>query len=304
MIIQEIMATTPELLSRQQLFPAVGAPIHVNRPVHDGDTPLHQHEFLEIALVVEGKGLHRTIHGTTTVHPGDVFLLRPGEWHAYEKCRDLRLANCCIGVDLIGGPLGWLHDDPLLGPLLGLSLGQTATVCLPAPSIARCVELLDGVRALQADAPERRRIDLIGQLLLFLAELGRGSVSGAGKRHTPHAAVTEVIALLTSDLARGWTLDHLAEHTKLDRSYLVRLLRKHTGLSPMAWLARSRGERAAVLLLTTDRSIAAIGADVGWPDANYFSRRFRGLFRQTPSDYRKQLPVKPAELLANAWIQW
>lgn len=298
------MAATPELLSRQQLFPAVGAPIHVNRPMHEGDTPLHQHDFLEIALVVSGKALHRTIHGTVTVHPGDVFLLRPGEWHAYEKCRDLRLANCCIGTDLVSGPLGWLHDDPLLGPLLGLSLGQTATVHLPHTSITRCVDLLDGVCSLQADAPERRRIDLIGQLLLFLGELGRGSVTGIGKRHTPHPAVAQVIALLTSDLARGWTLDHLAEHTGLDRSYLVRLLRKHTGLSPMAWLARSRGERAAVLLLTTDRTIATIGAEVGWPDPNYFSRRFRGLFRQTPSDYRKQLPVKPTDSHAEAWIQW
>ena len=298
------MVTTPKLLSLEQLFPTVGAPIHVNRPQHEGDTPLHQHDFLEIALVVSGKALHRTIHGTVTVHPGDVFILRPGEWHAYEKCRHLCLANCNIGTDLVSGPLGWLHDDPMLGPLLGLTHGQTATVHLPTESIQRCVELLDAIRTLQNNAPERRRIDLIGQLLLFLGELGRGSVTGLGKRHTPHPAVTKVIALLTSDLARGWTLEHLTKHTDLDRSYLVRLLRKHTGLSPMAWLARSRGERAAVLLLTTDRTVASIGAEVGWPDANYFSRRFRGLFRQTPSDYRQQLPVKPADIHAEAWIQW
>lgn len=298
------MATTPELLSRRQLFPTIGAPIHVNRPVHEGNTPLHQHDFLEIALVVGGKALHRTIHGTIPVHPGDVFLLRPGDWHAYEKCQHLRLANCNIGVDLLSGPLSWMQDDPLLGPLLGLNHGQAADVRLPQVSIDRCVELLDAVRALQADEPGLRRIDLIGQLLLFLAELGRGAVTGAGRRHTPHPAVTKVIALLTADLAHGWTLDHLAEQTGLDRSYLVRLLRKHTGLSPMAWLARSRGERAAVLLLTTDRTVAAIGAAVGWPDPNYFSRRFRSLFRQTPSDYRRQLPVKPADNQADDWIQW
>lgn len=294
----------PQLLARHELFPAIGAPIHVNRPLHNGDIPLHQHDYLEIALVVGGKALHRTIHGLATVKPGDVFLLRPAEWHAYEKCQDLRLANCGIGTDLVSGPLSWLKDDPILGPLLGLSIGKAATVRLPAASVTRCVEILEHVRVLQADAPEQRRIDLIGLALQFLAELGRGTVSGSGKAHAPHDAVSTVITLMSADLAHNWSLDHLAEATSLDRSYLVRLFRRHTGLAPMAWLARARGERTAILLLTTDRSIAVVGAEVGWPDPNYFSRRFRSLFAQTPSDYRKQLPVKPATKPAADWIQW
>ena len=289
-----------ERLARQTLFPAVGAPIHVNRPLHQGDTPLHQHDWLEIALVADGKAVHRTIHGVATIAPGDVFILRPGDWHAYERCQDLRLANCNIGLDLLSGPLAWLRDDALLGRLLATQ----ARIRLPPDSVARCLAALDRIVALQADAPERRRLDLIGELLLYLAELGRGAVSGDGPAQTQHAAVEQVVALFSSDLAKDWSLEGLADAVGLDRSYLVRLFRKHTGLSPMSWLARARGERAAVLLLTTERQVAAIGAEVGWADPNYFGRRFRSLFRQTPSDYRKQLPVKPAEAPAADWIQW
>ena len=36
---------------------------------------------------------------------------------------------------------------------------------------------------------------------------------------------------------------------------LVRLFKRHTGQSPMAWLAKRRAEKAAVLLLTTDKAI-------------------------------------------------
>jgi AraC family L-rhamnose operon transcriptional activator RhaR len=289
-----------ELLARHALFPAVGVPIHVNRPQHDGHTPLHQHDFLEIALVVDGKALHRTLHGVATVHPGDVFLLKPGDWHAYERCQGLRLANCNIGLDLLAGPLAWLRDDALLGPLLA----APPEVRLPPDSVERSLGILDRIMELQRDAPERRRVDLIGQLLLYLAELGRGMVVGRGRTMTPHPAVDQVVALLSADLARAWSLDHLAASVELDRSYLVRLFRRHTSLSPITWLARARGERAAILLLTTERTVADIGAEVGWPDPNYFGRRFRSLFRQTPSDYRKQLPVKPAEMHAADWIQW
>ena len=287
-------------LTRSALFPSVGVPIHVNRPQHDGHTPLHQHDFLEIAVVVSGKALHRTIHGVTTVTAGDVFVLRPGDWHAYEACRALRLANCNLGLDLLAGPLAWLHNDPRLGPLV---LGP-ATIHLAQPALERALAVLERIVALQADGIEHRRIDLIGELLLFFAELGRGVTSTPGHGQAPHAAVAQVIALLTSDIANDWALDALAETTALNPSYLVRLFRKHTGLSPMAWLARARGERAAILLLTTEAAIADIGARVGWPDPTNFSRRFRSLFGQTPSAYREQLPV-PASLNPPAdWIQW
>ena len=289
-----------ERLTRSALFPLVGVPIHVNRPQHDGHTPLHQHDFLEIAVVLSGKALHRTIHGVTTVTVGDVFVLRPGDWHAYEACRALRLANCILGLDLLAGPLAWLRNDPALGQLV---LGP-ATIHLDPTARERVLAVLERIVALQADGIERRRIDLIGELLLFLAELGRGITSSPGHRHAPHTAVEQVIAVLTADLARDWALDGLAATTALDPSYLVRLFRKHTGLSPMAWLARARGERSAILLLTTDAAVADIGARVGWPDPTNFSRRFRSLFRQTPSAYREQLPVPPSDNPPADWIQW
>jgi AraC family transcriptional regulator, L-rhamnose operon transcriptional activator RhaR len=289
-----------ERLTRSALFPPVGVPIHVNRPQHDGHTPLHQHDFLEIALVVSGKALHRTIHGLATVTAGDVFVLRPGDWHAYEACRGLRLANCGLGLDLLAGHLAWLRHDPTLGPLIQ----GPATIHLDHAAREHCLAVLDRIVALQADGPELRRIDLIGELLLFLAELGRGVTSSPGLRQAPHAAVEHVITVLNADFARDWALDDLAATTALDPSYLVRLFRKHTGLSPMAWLARARGERAAVLLLTTDTGIADIGASVGWPDPTNFARRFRSFFRQTPSAYREQLPIPPSDNPPADWIQW
>ena len=43
----------------------------------------------------------------------------------------------------------------------------------------------------------------------------------------------------------------------------------------MAYLAKRRVETAAEMLLHGDESMSEIGQTVGWPDQNYFARRFR-----------------------------
>lgn len=49
-----------------------------------------------------------------------------------------------------------------------------------------------------------------------------------------------------------------------------------------------RVDRAAVLLATTDRSIAAVAAAVGILDVNYFTKIFKKQLGTTPTQYRRE----------------
>jgi AraC-like DNA-binding protein len=86
--------------------------------------------------------------------------------------------------------------------------------------------------------------------------------------------------------ARRWTLTELAAQVHLDPSYLVRLFKASTGLPPMAYLAQLRAEHAAALLLHTDQPITSISQAVGWPDQNYFARRFKAHYGLSATIYR------------------
>ncbi len=96
--------------------------------------------------------------------------------------------------------------------------------------------------------------------------------------------------MLEASIARRWTLSELAEELHLAPGYLVRVFKAATGLPPMAYLAQVRAEHAAVMLLHSDEPITGIGRAVGWPDQNYFARRFKvhyGLSRDhLPQDVR------------------
>jgi len=56
----------------------------------------------------------------------------------------------------------------------------------------------------------------------------------------------------------------------------------------MAYLAKRRVETAAEMLLHGDESMSEIGQTVGWPDQNYFARRFKAHFGLSGTTYRER----------------
>ena len=64
----------------------------------------------------------------------------------------------------------------------------------------------------------------------------------------------------------------------------------------MAYLARRRVETAAGLLLHTDQPVTQIGRSVGWPDQNYFARRFKAHFGLSATIYRSRFADSARQL--------
>lgn len=307
-------------LTLAELFPAGGPAVHINQPIHHGDTPLHDHDFFEIAVVLAGKALHRTIHGQYPLRPGMVIVLQPGQWHAYEKARGLELINCCFGSDLLLRELAWVRSDPVLGALFPGAFSPTAASIRPtgnqgvsvhavgATTLAEIRAHCQCLRQLTlATDNVRRRGDVIAHLLFIFGTVAREITPSRQSIAAPlaqHAAIQAVVDTIEGDLCKEWALDALAARAGLQRSHFVRQFRRLTGEAPIAYIARRRAEMAAVLLLTTDLAIADIGRRVGWADPNYFARRFRCAFGISARAYRDQLPVPALTRPGEAWIQW
>ena len=261
---------------------------------HDGVEPLHTHSFVEIAVVTAGTAVHVSLAGRQELTAGDVILLRPAVWHGYEECRGLRLYNCCISTELQQRELGWTRDDPLLGHLLwtGPYSGQRRgilTTHLDADPLSDCLEHLDALHRLRFRPLTVHRGDIVGRLALFLSCLARVVARDEGREPSAretHPAVVAAMQMMEARPGHPWTLRELAESLHLAPGYLVRLFKSATGLPPMAYLARHRVEVAAAQLLHTDQPISRIGESVGWPDQNYFARRFRAHYGMSASTYR------------------
>jgi len=283
----------------RDIFGKLGAPVWINQEPQHGPIDLHEHDFLEVALVVGGRADHLTIHGSRRIGAGDLLIIHPGQWHGYSDTRDLWLFNCCLSGELFSRELSWVHDDPRLAPLFpgpvprddrerraahqGVRVLRFAGAHLAA--VRSAYAALEGLRA--DGGVRQRRGELVARvLLLFEAIASHGDLTPA----VGDPRVAAATALMAADLARPWSLDDLAEHTGTSASHLLRRFRRDTGLAPIAWLARSRAERLAVLLLTTERTVAELGPEVGWDDPSYCARRFRACFGLAPDAYRRRHP--------------
>lgn len=82
------------------------------------------------------------------------------------------------------------------------------------------------------------------------------------------------------------SLGELAGLMGLSPTGALRSFRRETGLTPRRWLMAHRIGRARELLLTTDRPVHEIGAEVGMAQPHYFSRLFRQITGLSPRQCR------------------
>jgi AraC family transcriptional regulator, L-rhamnose operon transcriptional activator RhaR len=277
-------------------FTGAGTVAAAGRHLHAFMHPAHTHSFVEIMFVVDGQGTQRSQLGAQRLEVGDVMVLRPGAWHALEGCCDLQVVNCCFAAELLRRELAWTRHNPLLGYLLWDGpyapghQGVLATRLDPC-ALADCVSHLEALEALREAPADRFHADAIGRLAIVLGQLARATDEARAELNRPsgpiHPAVVEAIRLLETRIMHTWTIPELAAELHLAPNYLIRLFKTATGLPPMRYLAHHRAESAAVLLAETEQPLAQIGEAVGWPDPNYFARRFKALYGLTPSSYRR-----------------
>jgi AraC family transcriptional regulator of arabinose operon len=98
--------------------------------------------------------------------------------------------------------------------------------------------------------------------------------------------VMQVIELIERNLAIDLSVTVLAKRANLSQSRFAALFRAQVGTSPQKFVEQRRLETAARLLDLTARPVASIAAEVGFPEALYFSTRFRLRMGMSPSAYR------------------
>lgn len=258
------------------------------------DVAAHDHEFDEIAFVLDGTAQHRSIYGDRELRRGDALVVGRGAWHAYRRCRDLDVVNVCFRSELVEGELRPTLEETAVRALLWPAAGyRVALMHLDEEALAACAAVLHELRTDRAARGLRTRS--VARLLLLLGIVAQhadpDAVAAVDRVLRARPWVAAAAELLRERYGEAWRLEELAARFSVDPTHLARTFKATFGVPPMAYLARVRAEAAAALLLQTDRPITDVAAAVGWPDANYFARRFRAHFGLSPTAYRSRRRV-------------
>ena len=82
------------------------------------------------------------------------------------------------------------------------------------------------------------------------------------------------------------SVDTLAAALGFERSQFYRKIKGITNYSPVELMRNLRLKRARTLLATTDKTISEIGYEVGFSNPAYFTKCYREMFDETPSETR------------------
>ncbi|GIP41038.1 AraC family transcriptional regulator [Paenibacillus sp. J31TS4] len=275
-------------------------PFYISINTIQPSVPLHHHDFVELSFVIEGSGTEIINGRKHPMKPGTVSFLLPH--HIHEIYSDpgtpIKVFCCMFDISLLFGS----SVDAELGSLL-LKAGETLSSYVDLPPEQAdtlrilCTQMLEEHRGDRVGKNSCIRAKLIEALLLYLRANRNGeSAESAPSGPESRRAIWAIIQYVHTHYLDHMTLEDLSRRFGLSVPYLSRTFKEQVGQSFLAYLHALRIRRASSLLITTQMTVSEIATEVGFDSFRTFSRVFKELKGQTPSEYRQAFVAGIPEL--------
>ncbi len=123
-------------------------------------------------------------------------------------------------------------------------------------------------------------------LTLVRRSLGPRTTRAAGSTYGRQRLVDRIKLVLTSDLARRWTLAEISAEVQGSPVYLTQVFQQVEGLPLYRYQLRLRLARALDLLADCD-DLTSLALDLGFSSHSHFTAAFRQLYGRTPSQFKQ-----------------
>ena len=231
-----------------------------------------------IHVVIDGKGILDYGGRRWEIGKGQMFILFPGEVTTYYADQEDPWYYCWFGFQ--GNPADRIVES------IGFS-SQTPVLSFEGSSMveSKIKEMLDS-KTLTLDGQLRRNAEMMQILSDMIIE--GAQKAGNGRGLTSFSYSEYAVRYINNHFSEKIRIQDLANRIGISRSYLVKLVKQVTGMSPQEYLIEIRMRRASDLLGRSNDPIQSIAAECGYDDALAFSKVFKSKFGVNPSEYRMQ----------------
>ena len=251
------------------------AHVHVTRLGPGQRSQLHDHDFFEVFLVLQGTATHHLNGRPETIAAGDLVALGPSDRHCYTTAADglLTFVNVAIAAET------WTA----LRTLMGLPRNTEAKKVRLPPPLAKPL----GRRLRQLESSDDPT-----ELLQTWKTVTDALEPPRGPHPTALPAPPPWLETFRRDLAAmpealGEPIVFWQQRCACSPEHLARVCRRHYGLTPSGLINAARVERAKYLLRATDRKIVSIAFESGFGNMANFHRTFARLVGMTPNAWRQ-----------------
>ncbi len=230
----------------------------------------------QIILITEGEGIVENKSGIFNVTPGSIIIVRDNEWHRYKPKYEKGWVELYVGFN------GMLANHFLLQNKV--LQNQTVINCGFNELIYQTYGKLFNVASKEFPGSQHVASSCIIELLANI-------VSWEKQKQFTDKPIERIIEktklLMRENIYSEIDLEQIAINNNITYSYLRRMFKSYTGISPHQYFLDMKLLRAKELITSSNLTIKEISYHMGFSSEHYFSRLFKKKTGAMPSEIRK-----------------
>lgn len=247
--------------------------------------PMHSHIEWELNCFREGSGCFFTDEARLAVQSGDVVLAFSNTLHGIETEGRLVYDTVVFNTDMLGGTSDRCYAE-VIAPLCGMA----ADMIYIDHGHAVDQELFEIAKRIVGCAKGNdARLDLLmkSELMRFLWLADQSGALLSGRRELGSSEIRDAIDYMNDHFDKMLTIEILAEHVHISRSWFMQRFKETVGVSAMEYLNRLRVKKVCECLLE-GRGISESAFACGFRNLSNFNRLFKATVGVTPREYLKR----------------
>ena len=221
---------------------------------------------------IAGRGAIHMPDNTVNLHPGEVFCIPAYVGHRY-------FANQEDPWSIM-----WIHfrgDNCAYYPF---TIDNVIRFDTPQENLSLQSLFYSLIDVLERNCTLGNFIHASQLLSVILSEIYYREKSSHPDKHNQR--LTTVIQYMLKHIDTNLSLDDIAGHMHLSKSYLNRIFKEYTQHTTMNFYTRLKMQQACKMLKTNNLMVYEVSEKVGFTDTCYFSRVFKRTVGISPRDYQ------------------
>ena len=261
------------------------------------DSQKHDHNFLEIAYIAEGKVLHNINDHKTELQTGDYIFVNYKDIHQYKilSGETADIINCCFLPSVINPLMFSCRDFYELLEAYPLFFSRNMFNVLPTQHVfkdkdgtikALFEEMIAEYNSSDINNVEIIRINLIKIILLSMRQIYKDT-----KSIKDNLVLNAIRYIENNLLSPDLSLNDLSVNLNISRQYISRRFKEVTGVTFLEYVQKLKINHCCHLLCTTDDPISEIAEKAGYNDIKNFYLNFKKQTGMTPSEFKKSMKM-------------
>ena len=260
---------------------------------------MHGHEFYEINIITNGRGVHYINNQKIDIKEGDVFVLPPNVEHGYFDLENLEVFHVLLApsfFDIYKSSLQAMNGYTSLFSIEPILRGQeksNAFLRLHNEQLTLTLNQINQIMQFDNDDVYHYNIQaskVFELVCLFCSFFTLSLMPKKNNQESQGYAPLMVYAMeyMKKNYSKKITIEMVARKISVSTATLKRYFSQIAKVSPKKYLTNIRITASKKLLVETDKTLTQIAMDCGFFDTAHFLKQFKQNQNISPSEYRKR----------------